>query len=155
MTDTYVVQEKQDWHEVKSRKKRGVVRFPVKPCKFDEKCRKGRFCAYTHTRWSWRKMTKKTKDNNDSDISQLASTDMSKPGEQKLIKAASDVMEQLCELYPEDQNLSSLTNAHSPVYKKEEIGVVLKMVSTILNELTDKEIAKVLQEAQVSLTCTS
>ena len=40
-------------------------------------------------------------------------------------------------------------------FDKEEIEVDLKIVSMILNELTDKEIAKVLQEAQVSLTCTS
>ena len=56
MLHNCVGQEKDGWQEVKSRKKKRVNFSPVKLCKFDEKCNKGRFCSFTHTKWS--KMTK-------------------------------------------------------------------------------------------------
>ena len=42
------------WEEVhrRGRKVPNKQRIPVQPCKFDEFCTKGRFCAFTHTRWS-------------------------------------------------------------------------------------------------------
>ena len=155
MLHNCVGQEKDGWQEVKSRKKKRVNLSPVKPCKFDEKCNKGRFCSFTHTKWS--KMTKSTTDNNVSeDLSHSSSTDMSKPFEQNISTYACDVMEQLFKLYPGDLNLSE---ALTPVYIKEEIGdaslnnltmVDLEKVSTIISELLEKEITNTLE--QVSIT---
>ena len=126
----------------------------MKPCKFDEKCNKGRFCPYRHTKWS--KITKLTTVMNDPEQStQFSPTDMSKSGD-----GAASVMEQLCKLYPGDKNLSSLTFAYSPAAIKEEIGeaslnnrtmVDLKKVSAILIELVEKELNKT-EEEQVSKT---
>ena len=41
------------WEEVhrRGRKVPNKQRIPVQPCKYDELCTKGRFCAFTHTRW--------------------------------------------------------------------------------------------------------
>ena len=41
------------WEEVhrRGRKVPNKQRIPVQPCKFNELCTKGRFCAFTHTKW--------------------------------------------------------------------------------------------------------
>ena len=140
MLDNYVGQENDCWQEVKSRKKKRVNRYPVKPCKFDEKCNKGRFCSYTHTKWS--KMTKSTTDINVSD--------MSKPFEQNISTYACDVMEQLFKLYPGDLI----------AYIEKEIGdasfnnltmVDLEKMSSIISDILEKEITNTLEQVSITL----
>ena len=140
MLDNCVGQENDGWQEVKSRKKKRVNRYPVKPCKFDEKCNKGRFCSYTHTKWS--KMTKSTRDINVSD--------MSKPFEQNISTYACDVMEQLFKLYPGDLI----------AYIEKEIGdasfnnltmVDLEKMSSIISDILEKEITNTLEQVSITL----